>query len=438
MIQTKNENMNKHPPFLIKKEKNNRLGKLSNNSLSNINIIKINSSINLDSNNKDKIEKPIKEEADSSSSMEPEVKFNMGRWTKEEHNKFLKGIIEYGNNWKMVGKLIKTRSSTQARSHAQKYFVKVKNKIKRQNKVFSAINLINYVFNNIRNFKGGQPLDMITKKRTLNLLISSFQNFRKEEIESCNMVVNETKNLNSQEGKDENKFIFYKKECNKNIIPEKNNTIIEFKKNNDSKNNSNLENKISEENKMEFCNKKRKNYWIDNKIFKINKVIKNKFYIDVNNINGMSNENLFDNLRKSNNIICPIVSDINNNNINLIYNNNIDNNNKNKININSNNNNNMNCFTNNKNINDFTSFDENKINFSEPLFDFGISIRENNNFRENEYPKYNTLESQKKLFFNGNELNDSLKNNFFEESILSLGEHIDDNSIIKQFLDLFE
>ena len=316
--------------------------------------------------------------------------------------------------------------------------MKVKNKIKRQNKVFSAINLINYVFNNIRNFKGGQPLDMIQKKRTLNLLISSFQIFRKEEIESCNMVVNETKNLNSQEGKDENKFIFYKKECNKNIIPEKNNLIIEFKKNNDSKNNSNLENKISEENKMEFCNKKRKNYWIDNKIFKINKVIKNKFSIDVNNINGMSNENLFDNLRKSNNIICPIVNDINNNNINLIDNNNIDNNNKNKININSNNNNNMNCFTNNKNINDFTSFDEKKINFSEPLFDFGISIRENNNFRENEYPKYNTLESQKKLFFNGNELNDSLKNNFFEESILSLGEHIDDNSIIKQFLDLFE
>ena len=437
MIQTKNENMNKHPPFLLKKEKNNHIGKLSNNSLNNINIIKINSSINLNSNSKDKNDNLIKEEVNPSLSIEPEVKFNMGRWTKEEHNKFLKGMIEYGNNWKMVEKLIKTRSSIQARSHAQKYFVKVKNRIKRQNKVFSAKNLINYVFNNIRNFKGGRPLDEIQKKRTLNLLISNFQNFGKEEIESCNMVVNETKNLNSQKGKDENKFIFYKKECNKNIVPEKNYTIIEFKKNNDSKNNSNLENKNSEENKMEFCNKKRKNYWIDNKIFKINKATKNKYSIDINNINGMSNENPFDNLGKSNNIICPIDSDINNN-INLIYNNNIDNNNNNKININSNNNNNMNCFINNKKINDFTSFDENKINFSEPLFDFGVSIRENNNFRENEYPKYNTLESQKKLFFNGNELNDSLKNNFFEESVLSLGEHIDENSIIKQFFDLFE
>ena len=80
----------------------------------------------------------------------------------------------------------------------------------------------------------------------------------------------------------------------------------------------------------------------------------------------------------------------------------------------------------------------NKFNCSEQSFDFVISIRENNNFDEEEYPKYNTLESQKKLFFIGNELNDSFKNNFFEEKLFSLGEHFDENSIINNLNDLFE
>ena len=52
--------------------------------------------------------------------------FNNGRWSDEEHKKFLEGILEYGNEWKKVQKIIKTRSSTQARSHAQKFFLKIK------------------------------------------------------------------------------------------------------------------------------------------------------------------------------------------------------------------------------------------------------------------------------------------------------------------------
>ena len=42
--------------------------------------------------------------------------YNTGRWTEEEHNKFIEGILEYGNEWKKVQQIIKTRSSTQARS----------------------------------------------------------------------------------------------------------------------------------------------------------------------------------------------------------------------------------------------------------------------------------------------------------------------------------
>ena len=43
-----------------------------------------------------------------------------GRWTFEEHYHFLEAISKYGYNWKDVQKYIDTRTSTQARSHAQK------------------------------------------------------------------------------------------------------------------------------------------------------------------------------------------------------------------------------------------------------------------------------------------------------------------------------
>ena len=51
---------------------------------------------------------------------------NKGRWSKKEHNLFLYGIIKYGNNWKQIKDLIQSRSNAQARSHAQKFFIKLK------------------------------------------------------------------------------------------------------------------------------------------------------------------------------------------------------------------------------------------------------------------------------------------------------------------------
>jgi SHAQKYF class myb-like DNA-binding protein len=52
--------------------------------------------------------------------------YNTGRWTDEEHKKFLEAILIYGNEWKKVQKCISTRSSTQARSHAQKFFLRIR------------------------------------------------------------------------------------------------------------------------------------------------------------------------------------------------------------------------------------------------------------------------------------------------------------------------
>ena len=54
-----------------------------------------------------------------------------GRWTKQEHLLFLEGIFSphtglrlHGKNWKKIEQLITTRTGSQIRSHAQKFFMK--------------------------------------------------------------------------------------------------------------------------------------------------------------------------------------------------------------------------------------------------------------------------------------------------------------------------
>jgi SHAQKYF class myb-like DNA-binding protein len=48
-----------------------------------------------------------------------------GRWTREEHHAFIKGLEMYGKGWKKIASLIKTRTVVQIRTHAQKYFLKL-------------------------------------------------------------------------------------------------------------------------------------------------------------------------------------------------------------------------------------------------------------------------------------------------------------------------
>lgn len=54
----------------------------------------------------------------------PESKKVMqGRWSKSESERFVKALEKFGRNWVEVQKIVKTRSLTQVRSHAQKYFL---------------------------------------------------------------------------------------------------------------------------------------------------------------------------------------------------------------------------------------------------------------------------------------------------------------------------
>jgi len=47
-------------------------------------------------------------------------KTSSGRWTEREHYLFLLAVRQFGRDWKKIEQYVKTRSSTQARSHAQK------------------------------------------------------------------------------------------------------------------------------------------------------------------------------------------------------------------------------------------------------------------------------------------------------------------------------
>ena len=62
---------------------------------------------------------------DSPNQLNESLSNNQGRWTYEEHQKFIQGIIKYGLNWNLIHSNIKTRSKFQARSHAQKFLIKL-------------------------------------------------------------------------------------------------------------------------------------------------------------------------------------------------------------------------------------------------------------------------------------------------------------------------
>lgn len=115
---------------------------------------------------------------------------------------FLHGIVRYGNNWKKIKELIKTRSNAQARSHGQKFFIKLK-----ENKHFSFGPFINikHFFNKIKGYNHSQK----------QLLFQELKAIPFDSDETC------TTNENT----------FYNKEKNVNYISN-NNTIKSYSLNN--------------------------------------------------------------------------------------------------------------------------------------------------------------------------------------------------------------
>lgn len=86
----------------------------------------------------------------SVSSDENTKEFHSGKWSKLENILFLEGVLNFGNNWKKIQENIRTRTTTQARSHAQKIFLKIKSK--NIVKIDSHVNTIQEFFKMIKKF----------------------------------------------------------------------------------------------------------------------------------------------------------------------------------------------------------------------------------------------------------------------------------------------
>jgi len=336
--------------------------------------------------------------------------FHTGRWTEEEHRKFIDGILEYGNEWKKVQQIIKTRSSTQARSHAQKFFLRVKKVIKNNGGNFNINEKDKIIENIIDNFLPNKKEEPLTKSQKEKLLSAVSSNIKYEG------------ELNERSDEDLQKVIEednlkYRKASN-NDLANKNH------KNSFEQNCVDVNNSIFNQRKISIGQKRKPSRNIEpkDKIFYIKKDISHKASLDLpiqkipNQENNINEENVNQNNNSINLNECDLnlnnkYNEYNKKNISLSNNNNFPNNNHN-INDNFENRNIMNgCiinnyinvtnnYMNNKYICNLCSNDIINNNYFEPY---------NNDKNDSINDKYNFIDKQ---FFLGNQFNKDLYNNF--------------------------
>ena len=107
-----------------------------------------------------------------SSRIESDSSIN-GRWTREEHRRFIDAIITYGNDWKKIQNYVYSRSSTQARSHAQKFLLKLKSsEFFKKNKIDTTLSwakTIQFLKNEYSNEELNEIFKSVTsKKKSIN------------------------------------------------------------------------------------------------------------------------------------------------------------------------------------------------------------------------------------------------------------------------------
>ena len=132
-----------------------------------------------------------------------------GRWTLKEHIEFLNGIAKYGNNLSKIK--INSRNSEQLRSHAQKFFKKLK-------KVNDEQLGINFTPNYIKNIK-----DMVNyiKSVNYNYNVTNVFLYLSEKYEKKRVKFSDIKNcINNNE---ENNEILLNEDINDNVAINVNN-----------------------------------------------------------------------------------------------------------------------------------------------------------------------------------------------------------------------
>ena len=265
-----------------------------------------------------KTEKTVKKNSDNPNA-------NEGRWTKEEHIKFLEAIIKYGLNWKRVTPMINTRTSNQIRSHAQKFFKKLKEYKDEKlgidftkKSIKNMKDLMNYIKSLDLSYDLIPLLLYIAKKSDIqrrekaaaeyNINTIDKGNINNIDINSTNKIDNNNKSINiiinnnSSNNIDNNNTNINKFENKTNINKLENNTIIKKCENktniNKVENNTNI-NKIESNTNINIIINS--NNDVDNKI---NNIESNDLNINnTNSINNIINDNKFVDKEKNKNFV---------------------------------------------------------------------------------------------------------------------------------------
>ena len=207
-------------------------------------------------------------------------KFSSGRWSKEEHIKFIEGILEHGNEWKKVQQIIGTRTSTQARSHAQKFFLKMKkeigtNRLNDKNELMD--NIIDVILP--KNKK-----ENLTKQQKEKLINAIYSNIKSDE-DFNNEIAEEKENDNKLKVTEEDNLVYEK---------EPNNIILNSKK---YKENTSIIGTNQKEKKFSLFKKRKSSKLSDKKekIFTIQKDLSHKSSLDITSTVEKIQDKIFQN-----------------------------------------------------------------------------------------------------------------------------------------------
>ena len=141
-----------------------------------------------------KVEKKSVNKKNSSSMQYIEEKLNEGRWSLSEQISFINALSKHGLNFKRIKETIPSRTLTQIRSHAQKFFIRLK---RCKNKELG----IDFTNNSIKSLK-----DMINHIKSVNnnydvnnIFLYLYGNKPKylDELKVTDFLINDNKNISN-------------------------------------------------------------------------------------------------------------------------------------------------------------------------------------------------------------------------------------------------
>ena len=154
-----------------------------------------------------KIIKKAENSKSSSPISQTEPKMNEGRWSYDEQVKFIIAISKDGTNWKKIKKSITTRSLPQIRSHAQKFYNRLKMCKNEKlgidftsNEIQGIKDMINHIKAVNSNYDIAKIFLFFANKLNVENKYEKFdennsENFNKEEKDNPNLINEEKKNF---------------------------------------------------------------------------------------------------------------------------------------------------------------------------------------------------------------------------------------------------